>query len=98
MSNLEEHDAEQAAITAACEAGTCGHTECAADRIPEATQRPLLRAECNVCGSSDIYLDDVSAYWHEQNQEWTLSDLGQPTAYCGDCEAQHDADDCLVPA
>lgn len=28
MSNLKEHDDDQAAITAACEAGTCGHPEC----------------------------------------------------------------------
>jgi hypothetical protein len=28
MSNLEDHDAEQAEITAACEAGTCDHPEC----------------------------------------------------------------------
>lgn len=28
MSTLEEHDAEQAAITAQCEAGTCDHPEC----------------------------------------------------------------------
>lgn len=28
MSNLEEHEAEQAAITAACEAGKCDHAEC----------------------------------------------------------------------
>jgi hypothetical protein len=30
MSNLETHEAEQAAITAACEAGTCDHPDCAA--------------------------------------------------------------------
>ena len=28
MSNAEDHDAEQAAITAACVAGTCDHPEC----------------------------------------------------------------------
>lgn len=28
MSNLAEHDAEQAAITAMCEAGECDHPEC----------------------------------------------------------------------
>lgn len=28
MSTLEEHEAEQAAITAQCEAGTCDHPEC----------------------------------------------------------------------
>lgn len=28
MSNAEDHDAEQAAITAACVAGTCDHQEC----------------------------------------------------------------------
>lgn len=28
MSNLAEHDAEQAAITAMCEAGQCDHPEC----------------------------------------------------------------------
>lgn len=28
MSTLEEHDAEQAMITAACEAGECDHPEC----------------------------------------------------------------------
>jgi len=28
MSNLETHEAEQAEITAACEAGTCGHVDC----------------------------------------------------------------------
>ena len=28
MSTLEEHEAEQAAITAQCEAGTCRHPEC----------------------------------------------------------------------
>lgn len=28
MSSLEEHDAEQAEITAMCEAGTCDHPEC----------------------------------------------------------------------
>lgn len=28
MSNLEDHEAEQAEITAACEAGECDHEEC----------------------------------------------------------------------
>jgi hypothetical protein len=28
MSNLQDHIAEQEAITAACEAGTCDHPEC----------------------------------------------------------------------
>jgi len=28
MSNLEEHEAEQAAITGACEAGECDHPDC----------------------------------------------------------------------
>lgn len=28
MSTLEDHDAEQAAITALCEAGQCDHPEC----------------------------------------------------------------------
>lgn len=31
MSNLATHEAEQAAITALCEAGKCGHPECKAD-------------------------------------------------------------------
>jgi hypothetical protein len=30
MSNLADHEAEQAAITAACEAGLCDHPDCAA--------------------------------------------------------------------
>ncbi len=99
MSNLEEHDAEQASLTAACEAGTCGHNDCPVDRNPEATQpQARRRAECNACGSSAIYLNDVSAYWDEDKQEWALSDCDNPPAYCGDCEAEHKADDCLVPA
>lgn len=31
MSNLAEHEAEQAAITALCEAGECDHPECASE-------------------------------------------------------------------
>ncbi|WP_306150719.1 hypothetical protein [Roseovarius sp. MMSF_3281] len=33
MSTLEEHDAEQAEITAMCEAGTCDHPECHDDHF-----------------------------------------------------------------
>ncbi|MDP2047573.1 MAG: hypothetical protein Q8K33_01585 [Cypionkella sp.] len=34
MSNLEEHEAEQAAITAMCEAGTCDHPDCWGNLTP----------------------------------------------------------------
>ena len=35
MSNLEDHMAEQEAITARCEAGTCEHPECEAEDTSE---------------------------------------------------------------
>lgn len=35
MSTLEEHEAEQAEITAACEAGTCDHANCREDWVRE---------------------------------------------------------------
>lgn len=56
MSTLETHEAEQAEITARCEAGTCEHPHChilpqnhvRAERAAEA-----LRKWCCVAGESD---------------------------------------------
>ena len=59
---------------------------------------PRKEAHCPSCGSGAIYLSDVSAYWDDDRQEWVLSDCDNPPAYCGECEAVHDADDCLVSA
>jgi hypothetical protein len=39
MSNLEDHDAEQAEITAACEAGICNHPECKPSTWHQEAQR-----------------------------------------------------------
>lgn len=39
MSNLEEHEAEQAEITAACEAGQCDHQECQPAKWHEAARK-----------------------------------------------------------
>jgi hypothetical protein len=41
MSNLEEHEREQARITAECMAGTCDHPECHEDE--DADQPPLMK-------------------------------------------------------
>lgn len=38
MSNLETHEAEQAAITALCEAGLCDHPECHEDDMDDEDQ------------------------------------------------------------
>lgn len=44
MSNLQEHQAEQDALTAQCEAGTCGHAECNAPDPIAAAYREEARA------------------------------------------------------
>lgn len=50
MGNLEDHNAEQAAITAQCEAGTCDHPDC---KLPTWHQEAL-----RVCSDGQIANDD----------------------------------------
>jgi hypothetical protein len=48
MSNLEEHEAEQAEITAACEAGECDHPEC------QPQDEPATGMRCPDCTKTGI--------------------------------------------
>ena len=80
MSNLEDHNAEQAAITAACEAGTCDHPEC---------HKGKIRYVCSECGEESIYWEG-NAYWDTETQSLELGGDADTdsTGYCGDCGAE----------
>lgn len=96
MSSFEEHEAEQARITAECEAGECDHPECHED---EPARRVVCK--CPKCGSPSMYLTDVSAFWCEDLQAWALSDESPKPlteAFCGDCGAESYVRDVLIPA
>ena len=80
MSNLEEHEAEQAEITAQCETGACDHPECR-----------KVTYVCPNCGEESLYhSDDVTLYWDTDAQKWAVSDDGYPrrdsNLYCGNCD------------
>lgn len=79
MSNLEEHDVEQAAITALCEAGECDHPECKPKR--------KINFICSECGESALYWDS-SVFWDVGEQDYRSSDDIGDTAICGDCGAE----------
>lgn len=82
MSSLEEHDAEQAAITALCDSGQCDHPDCKPGRI---------KYVCPSCKEESLYhSDDVTLYWDTDAQQWAISDDGHPrddsNLYCGNCD------------
>lgn len=95
MSNLAEHEAEQAAITYLCETGQCDHPEC--------HDKPRVRYACPECGEESLYAsDDVSLYWDAQTQDWAISDdsypRGDSNLYCGNCDNVCEAKNARIDA
>ena len=41
---------------------------------------------CTECGSNDVSLEVVSAYWSETNQSFDISDIADKGHYCNDCD------------
>lgn len=60
MSNLEEHEAEQARITAECESGECDHAECG--------ETEGMGMECPKCGQTGEFMI-AATIWGMQTSE-----------------------------
>lgn len=85
MSNLADHEAEQAQITAECEAVECDHPEC-----HEETPARRIKYVCDTCGEDEgsIYWD-TTAWWDAEKQAFVASDDINDTAYCGTCGGEN---------
>lgn len=84
MSNLTDHLAEQDAITAACEAGRCGHPDCP----PEDA---LFIKVCARCGSGKITVK-ATAEWDLEYQMWNVHEITDE-GYCYDCGQEAEIED-----
>lgn len=86
MSTLEEHDAEQAMITAMCEAGTCDHPEC--------HEAPPMRTwtfwVCQADGSGTHHVSAHSAPTYEAARDAALKETAADWGYDPDSELGRD--------
>lgn len=90
MSNLEVHEAEQAAITAMCEAGTCDHPDCKAKK---ANWRAIAWAHGWRIVREDprgYSLGRPCLYHAEQERAWPLGDWEGAARDIGLTEDDHD--------
>ena len=86
MSNLEEHEAEQARITAECEAGECDHPECheaAYDITMSWHDQPEGGTFRTTVMAKDS--DDAEAKSRYEMADSYFSEAGRWCRHCGEC-------------
>lgn len=78
MSSLEEHDAEQAAITALCEAGLCDHPECHEDDEAVAPRDTLRHLNADDLTEQLLRFSDAHDIEYASADEMLLAASSQP--------------------